>query len=121
MRAAGVVETANTECASPVIIALHKDGSIPFCIDYRRLNSITIRDGYPIQGMDDFLDSLCGGTIFSKLKFNSGYRQGPLAHEDREKTACISHHGLFRFTGVPFCLTIAPEIFTNGRYSTVCC
>lgn len=87
MRAAGLAEPANTDCASPAVFALKKEGSLRFCIDYHRRNAITIReDAYPILRMDDFVDSLGGATIFSSRDFNREYYQVPIAPADRAKT-----------------------------------
>lgn len=67
MRETDVVEPTNTDGVSPVSFALNNDGSLRFCIDYLRLNAITIQDAFPIPGMDACLHSLCGATIISTL------------------------------------------------------
>lgn len=68
-----VVETATEEWASPVIFTPQKDVSLLFCIDYSRLNFVTVRDSYPIPRMDECIDSLGGANIFSTLDCNSYY------------------------------------------------
>lgn len=67
LHAAGIVEPANMEWASPVVFALSKVGSLRFCIDYGRLKAITILDAYPIPRIDDCLDSLGGAKIVFTL------------------------------------------------------
>ena len=69
----GVIEPANTDRASPVVLVPKTDGSLRFCIDYRILNAMTVRDAYPIPRMEEFIDSLGDAVIFSTLDCNSGY------------------------------------------------
>jgi len=85
MHKAGVIEPAQSEWTSPVVIVTKKDGSPRFCVDYRRLNTATIRDSYPIPRMDDCIDSLGQARIFSTLDCNSVYWQIPIAPDDRDK------------------------------------
>lgn len=65
MIAAGVTEPTNTEWASPVLLALKKDDTIRFCIYYRNLNLVTVRNAYLIAHMADCIDSLCDASIFT--------------------------------------------------------
>ena len=75
MLAAEVIEPAQSEWASPIVIAPKKDGTPRFCIDFGKLNEVTIRDSYPIPRMDDFIDSLGDSTVYSTLDANWGYWQ----------------------------------------------
>jgi hypothetical protein len=108
----GLMEESSSPWASAPVIVAKKDGSSRFCIDFRRLNSVTKVDSYPLPKFDDCIDSLHGSEFFCALDLQSGYWQVPLKTEqDREKTAFLTKQGLFQFTVLPFGLCNAPRTF----------
>ena len=109
-----VIEPANSEWAAPIVFAPKKCGALRFCIDYRRLNAVTLRDSYPIPRMDECIDSLGQANIFSSLDCNSGYWQIAMSEEDKKKTAFTSHFGIFQFLRMPFGLKNAPMTFQRA-------
>ncbi|CAF3775116.1 unnamed protein product [Rotaria sp. Silwood1] len=111
MLAQGVITPSKSPWASPVVLALKKDGSIRFCIDYRKLNDVTIRDAYPIPRIDDTLDALQHAQFVSTLDLRSGYWQVEMDDNSRPITAFVTHKGLFECNVMPFGLTNAPATF----------
>ena len=111
---AGVIEPATSEWASPIVLVPKKDGSLRFCVDYRRLNAKTIPDAYPLPRIDDCLDSLGDAEIFTTLDCNAGYWQVPEALEDREKTTFTAYLGTFRYIRMPFGLRNALATFQRA-------
>ena len=111
MLRAGVIRPSQSPFASPITLAPKKSGEIRFCVDYRKLNSMTIRDSYPIPNIQDIFDTLGGSAYFSTLDLRSGYWQLDLDEESIPKTAFTCHKGLYEFTRLPFGLKNAPGQF----------
>ena len=106
-----IIEPAHGPYAAPVTLQPKRDGSLRFCVDFRQLNSFTVRDVYPIPRIDDTLDQLRTAKYFTSMDLKSGFWQITLDDESRPKTAFITHAGLYQFTVMPFGLTNAPATF----------
>ena len=111
MLAEGVIRPSSSPYASPVTLVPKKDGTTRFCVDYRKLNSVTVRDQYPLPQIQDIFDQIGGSTIFSTLDLKAGYWQLPMEEESIAKTAFRCHMGHYEFLRMPFGFTNAPSVF----------
>ena len=112
MLSADIIEPSSSEFSSPPVLVRKKDGRIRFCVDYRKLNGMTIKDSYPLPRIDDALDALGPkARYFSTLDLAMGYYHVPLDVRDRDKTAFPTRQGLFQFKVMPFGLCNAPGVF----------
>ena len=119
MLQAGIVRRSKSAWSSPLHLVQKDDGSWRPCGDFRRLNSRTTNDKYPVPHLQDFSAQLHGCKFFSKIDLVRGYHQIPVAPEDVHKTAVITPFGLFEFLRTPFGLKNAAQSFQR-LMDTVC-
>lgn len=108
---AGWIRPSNSPYGAPILFAKKKDGSLRMCIDYRALNSITVKDKHPLPRIEELFDIMAGAACFSVMDLHSGYHQVRVRPEDIQKTAFRTRFGLHEFTVLPFGLTNAPATF----------
>eukprot|EP00731_Ephydatia_muelleri_P025604 Em0017g687a len=92
-----IIQPSNSPWSSPIILVRKRDGSTRFCIDYRKVNSVTRKDAYPLPRVDDILDTLGGSKWFSTLDLKSGFWQVEVDSSSREKTAFTTSESLYEF------------------------
>lgn len=107
----GVVEPSKSEWCSPVLIVYKKDGTLRICIDFRKLNSVSEFDPYPMQRVDELLERIGSSRYITTLDLCKGYWQVPLDPSSQTYTAFRTPVGLFQFTVMPFGLHGAPVTF----------
>ena len=118
MLEAGVIQESTSEWASAPVLIRKRDGTVRWCVDYRALNDVTVKDVFPLPLVDDCLDTLAGSVWFSKLDANSAYWQIKIKEEDRSKTAFITKYGLFEHVRMAFGLCNSPA--TYSRVMNLC-
>ena len=122
-----VIEPPESPWASLSVLERKKNGSIRYCIDYRQLNYLTVKDPYPLPHTQDCLDELLVFLWFLTLDLQSGYWQIGVQPEDRAKTAFVSRSVMHQLNMMPFGLTNVPgmferlmEKFSKGLQCEIC-
>ena len=109
---AGVIQPSNSPWCNAVVLVRKKDGSLRFCIDFRKLNSLTVKDSHPLPRICETLESLAGAAHFLTFDMNSGFWQVPMDEESKQYTAfTLGSMGLYECESMPFGLCNAPSTF----------
>lgn len=106
-----IIEECESAYGAPVVLIPKPNGDVRLCIDYRKLNAITIPDVYPLPRMDDILQDAKHTAFMSTIDLKSGYHQVNVYPPDRDKTAFVCPFGTYRFNRMPFGLRNAPATF----------
>ena len=112
----GFIRPNTSPWGASVLFEKKKDRTLRLCIDYRRLNRITIKNRYPLLTIDDLFDQLRGARVYSKIDLRTSYHQLRVRETDISKTAFRMCYGHFEFTVMPFRLTNAPTTFMDLMY-----
>jgi hypothetical protein len=110
---AGQIRPSSSPFGANVLFVKKKDGSLRFCVDYRMLNNVTVKNKYPLPHMEDLFDRVHGARFFSKIDLRTGFYQIPVAAADVHKTAFRTRYGLFEYLVLPMGLTNAPATFMH--------
>ena len=109
---AGVIQPSNSPWCNAVVLVRKKDGSLHFCIDFRKLNALTLKDSHPLPCICETLESLAGAAHYSTFNMNSGFWQVPRDEESKQYTAfTLGSMGLYECESMPFGLCNAPPTF----------
>ncbi|XP_043494160.1 uncharacterized protein LOC122519060 [Polistes fuscatus] len=107
----GIIQPSTSEYSSPVVVVPKKDGTYRVCIDYRKLNAKVIRDRFPMPLIEDCLDALTQGVVFSTIDLKNGFFHVKIEEDSRKFTSFVTPDGQFEFLRTPFGLCSSPASF----------
>ncbi|KAL2444003.1 Transposon Tf2-6 polyprotein [Exophiala dermatitidis] len=113
MLAKGFIRPSSSPIASPVILVKKPGGGLRFCVDYRALNAITIKNRYPIPKIRETLDRLCKAKYYTKFDVIAAFNRLRMKEGDEWKTAFVTRFGQFEYLVMPFGLCNAPSSFQD--------
>ena len=108
---ADIIEPSMSPWSSPVVPVRKKDGSLRLCVDYRKLNAVTVPDKFPVPNLLDSIFGLKGAKFFSKFDLIRGYYQVPLDNNSKQYTAFSTNRNHWQFKRLSFGLRNAPSAF----------
>ena len=109
----GIIQRSTSSYASPVVMVRKKDGTVRFCIDFRKLNRVVIFDPEPMPNPEHLFVELAHDHYFTKIDLTKGYYQIPMSLNARDKTAFVTPDGHYEFNFLPFGIVVAPAVFTR--------
>lgn len=112
-----MIQESQIPFASPVLLVKKKTGDWRMCVDYRRLNALTVKNRFPLHVFDEFVDELYDGKWFTTLDMASRYHQVLVDPADRYKTAFQTHHGHYEYVVMPYGVTSGPATFQHEMNS----
>ena len=112
-----IIETSKSDWSSPCILVPKPDGTYRLCMDFRKVNSVTKTDSYPIPRIDDCIDKIGSAKFVSKFDLLKGYWQVPLTERAKEISAFVTPDGLFQYKVMPFGMKNAPATFQRMIHS----
>jgi hypothetical protein len=113
MLSKGLIRPSASPWGSPILFVDKRDGTIWLCVDYHKLNEVTIKNKYPLPNIEDLFDQLNGAKVFSKIDLLTGYHLLKVRESDIPKTTFTTRYGLFEYTTMSFGLTNASAYFMN--------
>ncbi|CEP12473.1 hypothetical protein, partial, partial [Parasitella parasitica] len=111
----GVIVPSNSEWCSPVVLIKKPDGTFRFCVDYRKLNKVTVKDKFPLPLISDLLEKFEGYKYFTTCDLKSGFWQLPLNKTDgsAKKTAFQACGSLYEWVSMPYGCVNGPSSFSR--------
>lgn len=106
-----VIEESSSRWSSPYVMVPKQDGTTRFCANYKKVNSLSKFDAYPMPLIEEILGRLGPSEYITKIDLSKGYWQVPLSERSKEYTAFSTPMGLYQFKYLPFGLHGAPATF----------
>ena len=113
MEEQGIISLSKSPWSSPLVVVKKKDGSLRLCVDYRKLNALSVGDSFPLPSIEELLVKVSGSVYFSTVDLKSGYHQIQVDPETRHKTAFCAGDRLYEYNRLPFGLRNAPSHFSR--------
>ena len=107
----GFIRASFSPAASPVLFAKKPGGGLRFCVDYRALNAITVKNRYPLPLIKETLERVCKAKIFSKIDVITAFNKLRIKEGEEWKTAFRTRYGLYEYLVMPFGLANGPSSF----------
>jgi hypothetical protein len=107
----GFIVPSNAPYASPILMAKKPGGGLRFCVDYRKLNSLTRKDRYPLPLIDEVFERISKAKIFTKLDIQQGFHQIRMHQDSADLTTFRCRYRTFKYEVMPFGLTNGPATF----------
>jgi hypothetical protein len=107
----GFIAPSQSPFAAPVLFVRKSNGSLRFCINYRKLNQITRKDRYPLPLIDETLARISRAKIFTKLDIRQAFHRIRMDPESEELTTFRTYYGVYKCKVLPFGLTNRPATY----------
>ena len=105
------IEPSQSDWSSPCILVPKPDGTFRMCIDYRKVNSVTKTDSFPVARMNDCIDNIGQAKYVTKFDLLKGFWQIPLTDRAKEISAFVTPDGLYQYKVMPFGMKTRQQLF----------
>jgi len=109
----GFISSSSAPYASPILFVEKKDGSLRFCVDYRKLNALTKRDRYPLPLIDETLARIQGSKYLTRLNIIAAFNKLRMHPGSEDLTTFITSFGSYKYHVMPFGLTNGPASYQH--------